>query len=158
MKRYGVVFICLSSRAIHLEIVHSLTSDSFIQALRRFICHRGNVQSIVSDNGTNLTAGSKELREAIKDWNNNVHDYLRQRDITWKYIPPSALHFGGVYEREIRSCRKVLSGLLNGQNIRLKDEDLQTLFCEFEAILNNRPLSELSSDPTSLECLTPNHL
>ena len=106
MKRYGIVSTCLSSRAIHLEIVHSLTSDSFIQALRRFTCRRGNVQSIVSDKGANLTAGNKELREAIRDWNNNVHDYLRQRDIMWKYIPPSASHFGGVYEREIRSRRK----------------------------------------------------
>ena len=63
-----------------------------------------------------------------------------------------------IYEREIRSCRKVLSDLLNSQNIRLKDEDLQTLFCEVEAILNNRPLTELSSDPNSLKCLTPNNL
>ena len=68
-KRYGVILSCLVSRAVHIEISHSLNTDCFINALRRFLARRGNVMLIRSDNGTNLMAGNKALRESIGDWN-----------------------------------------------------------------------------------------
>ena len=158
-KRYGVVFTCLTSRAIHLEMAHSLSTDSFLNALRRFMCRRGQVKLIRSDNGTNIRSGEKELNAAIREWNHiKIESWMRQHCIDWKFQPPSASHFGGVFEREIRTIRKVLNALLKEQPLRLNDEHLNTLLCEVENILNNRPLTEQTStinDPTPL---TPNHL
>ena len=68
-KRYGLIFTCLAIRAVHIEVAHSLDTDSFLLALRRFVARRGQVKEIRSDNGTNFTSDEKELRESIKAWN-----------------------------------------------------------------------------------------
>ena len=157
VKRYGVIFTCLTIRAIHLEIVHSMDTDSFINALRRFISRRGNPEEIRCDNGSNFRGGEKELRLAIQQWNQDqVHQFLLQRDIKWIFNPPTASHMGGAWERAIRSVRRALNAILRNQTI--DDEGLQTLFCEVEAILNARPLTKVSDDPKDLNAITPNHL
>lgn len=157
VKRYGCIFTCLSTRAIHIEITHSLDTSSFINALRRFIARRGNPAKIRSDNGTNFVSGEKEIRLAIKAWNHNqIHEFLLQRETQWLFNPPGGSHHGGAWERCIRSVRKILAALLREQ--RLDDESLPTLMCEVESILNGRPLTAVSNDPRDLEALTPNHL
>lgn len=148
----------MSCRAVHVELAHSLSSDSFIQALRRFICRRGQVVSITSDNGTNFIGAQQELNSSIDEWNKKVESWCRQNSIVWHFNPPYSSHFGGVFERQIRSIRKIFQSILTEQNVRLSDEDLLTFMCEAEAVLNNRPLTELSDDPTDCEALTPNHL
>ena len=158
-KRYGIVFTCMSSRAIHLEVAENLSTDAYINALRRFVCRRGNVECIVSDNGTNLVGTNKELRESIQHWNKeHIKDRLRQRKIQWDFNPATGSHHGGVFEREIRTIRKTLNSILNCQNIKLSDDSLNTLLCEIEAIMNNRPLTEVTSDDDNAEALTPNHI
>ena len=133
MKRYGVIFTCLSIRAVHLEVAHSLSSDSCINTIRRFVARRGPVQLIWSDNGTNLVGAQRELKEEIAKWNeSHIVESLQQRDISWKFNPPTASHFGGVWERLIRSARKILYSLLKEQMSHLDDESLSTLFCEVE--------------------------
>ena len=157
VKVYGVIFTCLVSRAVHLELADSLSADSFINALRRFIARRGRVQSIRSDRGTNFVGAERELGEIIQQWNEKqVREAILQKDIQWIFNPPHASHHGGVWERQIRSVRKVLNALLQEQV--LTDDGLRTLFCEVEAILNSRPLTTVSQDPRDMEPLTPNHL
>lgn len=157
VKRYGCVFTCLATRAAHIEIAHSLETDAFVNALRRFVSLRGNPTTIYSDNGTNFCAGEKEIRTSINDWNQRaINEFLRQRNITWKFNPPSASHMGGVWERLIRSIRKILKALLGQQLVN--DEMLRTVMAEVQGILNSRPLTPISSDPKDLEPLTPNHL
>ena len=157
VKRYGVIFTCLSIRAVHIEVAHSLDTDSFLLALRRFIARRGQVQEIRSDNGTNITSGERELRESIEAWNNEkIHEAMLQRNIKWSFNPPCGSHHGGIWERCIRSLRKILRALLQEQTT--DDEGLATLMCEVESILNNRPLTVVSNDSRDLEPLTPNHL
>jgi hypothetical protein len=147
-----------TTRAIHLEMASFLDTNSCINAIRRFIARRGSVKIIWSDNGTNLVGARRELREEIGRWNQSqIHASLLQREIDWHFNPPSASHFGGVWERMIRSVRKVLFALLH-QQTDLDDESLSTLFCEVESILNNRPITKLSDDPEDLEAITPNHL
>jgi len=159
VKRYGVVFTCLAIRAIHLEVAHSLDTDSCINAFRRFIARRGQVKKIRSDNGTNFVGAKRELQEEIDKWNQaKISDTLSQQNIEWEFNPPSGSHFGGVWERQIRTIRKVLFTLLREQTIQLDDEALQTLFCEIEAIINSRPITRVTDDPNDLEALTPNHL
>ena len=157
VKRYGVLFTCLSIRAIHIEIANSLDSDSFINSLRRFIARRGKPREIISDNGGNFVKGNKELKSSISQWNQaQINDHLSQNNIKWTFNPPAASHHGGVWERCIRTVRKVLSALMHQQV--LDDEALITLMCEVESIINGRPLTKLSDDPRDSEPLTPNHL
>ncbi|XP_041484654.1 uncharacterized protein LOC121431209 [Lytechinus variegatus] len=156
-KRYGCVFTCLVTRAVHLEMASSLDTDSFINTLRRFINRRGQPKVMLSDNGTNFKGGNKELNEALASMDRvKANKYLTIRGIKWHFNPPSASHMGGVWERVIRSVRRILTSLLQQQT--LTDEALMTLFSEVEAILNARPLVNLSMDARDDEPLTPNHL
>ena len=90
------------------------------------------------------------------------HDYirvkLRREGIEWLFNPPAASHMGGVWERQIKTTRKVLAGLTHEHGDRLDDESFRTLMCEVEAVINSRPLTLASNDPTDLHPLTPNHL
>ena len=159
VKRYGIIFTCLVTRAVHLEIAHSLEADSCINAIRRFVARRGPIKVMRSDNGTNLVGAEKELRLELNKWNlANFQDTLSVHGITWKFNPPTGSHFGGVWERLIRQVRKILYSLMQEQSYHLDDEGLQTLFCEVEDIMNNRPLTNVSNDPSEIEVLTPNHL
>ncbi|XP_060771124.1 uncharacterized protein LOC132881998 [Neoarius graeffei] len=157
VKRYGVIFTCLTTRAVHLEIANSMDTDSCINAIRRFISRRGQVKQIRSDNGTNLTSADKELKNAIKEWNqsNKLQVALQQKGIEWTYNPPAASHFGGVWERLIKQIKLILLAITKQQT--LDDELLHTFICEVEAILNSCPLTTVSDSPTDLEPLTPNH-
>ncbi|XP_033100268.1 uncharacterized protein LOC117103763 [Anneissia japonica] len=127
VKRYGIIFTCLNIRAVHLEVSSSLDTTSFINALRRFIARREMPSEIRSDNGGNFVKGNKELRAAIEGWNQEqIHQHLLQRHIVWCFNPPTASHYGGAWERCIRTVRKVLAALTTEQI--LKDEGLRTLF------------------------------
>lgn len=157
VKRYGVLFTCMAIRAVHLEVAHSLDTSSCINAIRRFLSRRGQVSVLRSDNGTNFIGAERELREALKALDQSkIQDAMLQKGITWMFNTPAASHHGGVWERQIRTVRKVLSSLLKQQT--LDEEGLQTLLCEVESIINDRPITTASNDPNDLEALTPNHL
>ena len=157
-KRYGCLFACLVIRAIHIEKLHSLDADAFLNALIRFISRRGPPEIIRSDNGTNFVAGERELFNCFANWNENhcVAEHLMLKNIKWIFNPPTASHMGGSWERQIRTVRRALEAILKGQV--LDDERLDTVFCEVESIVNGRPLTPVSDDPNDLEALTPNHL
>lgn len=97
VKRYGCLFICLTTHAIHIEIAHSLDTAYMVNALRRFISIRGCPERIRSDRGTNFTRADKELKEAIEGWNQQkVNSFCGQKKIEWIFNPPAATHMGGV--------------------------------------------------------------
>ncbi|KAL3987757.1 hypothetical protein ACER0C_014872 [Sarotherodon galilaeus] len=97
------------------------------------------------------------MREAIKGWNHSkISEMLMQKGITWIFNPPAGSHFGGIWERQIRSVRRILNQILKQQP--LDDECLRRLLCEVEAIVNGRPITRASNDPNDLDALTPNHL
>ena len=157
VKRYGCIFSCFTSRAVHIEVAHSLSTHSFLQALDRFIARRGEPREIWSDNGTNFVGASQELKKTIREWNQSqINEHLIKREIDWHFIPPTASHMGGVWERLIRNVRKVLLGVMTQQCI--DDEELVTLLTIVEGIVNSRPLTKLSDDPRDASPLTPNHL
>ena len=157
VKRYGCIFTCLTMRAVHIEISKDLSTDSFVNALRRFICRRGTPRRIYSDNGTNFVGANKELRECLRSWNQaQIDEFLLQQQIRWTFNPPAASHMGGAWERLIRSTRRILHALMKGQVVT--DEVLNTLMTEVESILNSRPLIPVTFDPRDDEPLTPNHL
>ena len=157
IKRYGCLFTCLTTRAIHLEVAHSLDTESFLHALERFVSRRGRPTVIRSDNGTNFVGGQRELKNLLKEWNQSqIESHLLEKEIQWIFNPPSASHMGGVWERQIRTVRTILTNLV-GQQV-LTDEKLATLFCVVEGIVNGRPITKLSDDPKDMKPLTPNDL
>ena len=101
LKRYGAMFTCLASRAIHIEVARSMDTDSFIMCLRRFIGRRGNVRMIRSDNGSNFIGAEKELNKAFLEMNQNkIQTCLQSLGTGWilsKKNPPAGSHFGGVW-------------------------------------------------------------
>ena len=156
-KRYGCLFTCLSTRAVHIEVAHTMDTDSFLCALYRFMARRGVPKIIRSDNGRNLVRGERELRALMGLWNQErISLGLAERSVKWIFNPPDASHMGGAWERQIRTVRRVLAGLTNEQV--LTDEALRTLLTITEGIVNDRPLTTPSDDPRDVQALTPNHL
>ena len=159
VKKYGVIFTCLAVRAVHLEVAESLSTDSFLCALRRFVARRGEVRVLRSDRATNFIGADRELRsevDRLHSEDNRIHRAALSMQIDWKFNPPHASHFGGVWERQIRTVRKILNALLTEQTF--SEETLQTLLCEVECIMNNRPLTPVSADVRDEAPITPNHL
>lgn len=156
-KRYGCLFTCLTTRAIHIELAHSMDTDSFLMAFRRFVSLRRSPLQVYSDNGTNLTAGEKELREGLDrmKMDHRLRDQLADRGINWQFSPPGAPHFGGVWERMVRSAKSALRVVLGHQTV--PEEVLATVLREVESMLNARPLTHLSMDPKDPSPLTPYH-
>ncbi|KAI8503729.1 hypothetical protein Bbelb_187000 [Branchiostoma belcheri] len=154
LSHLRAIFTCTTTRAVHLEKADSLDTDSCINALRRFIA-RGQVKAMWSDNGTNLVGAKTELRKELEKWNKEkIKENLLQKQVDWHFSPPSGSHFGGVWERQIRTIRQVLTAIAKKQ--QLDDEGLHTLFCEVEQIINTRPLTTISNEVNDLEALTPN--
>lgn len=162
LKRYGVLFTCVVSRAIHLEVTNSLETDSYINALRRFICRRGPVRQMRSDNGSNFIGARRELKEALAEMDQNqVKQEMLKESCDWfevKLNVPTASHMGGIWERQIRTVRSVLSALLEKNGHQMNDEALRTFMCEAEAVVNSRSLTaEGTTSYDTAEPLTPNH-
>ncbi|XP_043240715.1 uncharacterized protein LOC122391117 [Amphibalanus amphitrite] len=155
--RYGLMCTCMVTRGVHVELLDSLRSDSMINAIRRIAARRGPVRYVVSDMGTNLVGAERELREALQGLDReHLQRAALAEGIDWKFNPPTGSHFGGFTERQIRTFRKVWNSMpVQG---RVDEETLRTLFCEVEAILNNRPLTYISTSSGNLEPLTPAHL
>lgn len=110
-----------------------------------------------SDNGTNFVGAERELREAIESWNQSkIHNAMLRKGIKWIFNPPAGSHHGGVWERQIRTVRKILNSTLKLQT--LDDEGLYIVLCEVENIINDRPLTKSSNDPNDLDVIMPNQL
>ena len=157
VKKWGCLFTCMVTRAIHLELADSLEADDFIMVLRCFISRRGKPKEMYSDNGTNFVGASHELQDSLQDLNENdsLHSYLLKSTITWHFIPPQAPHFGGAWERLVRSTKLALKAVLK-ENI-VSEMVLRTTLAEVEDMINSRPLTHNSVDPNDFSPLTPNH-
>jgi transposase InsO family protein len=155
-KRYGVLFTCLTIRAVHLEVAHDLTTSSCIMAIRRMVSRRGTVRKMFSDNGTNLRGADRELRQAIEELDDTeLYDELANERMEWHFIPPAAPHMGGAWERMIGTVKRALLTVMAQR--KLTDEILLTVFAEVENIVNSRPLTHISEDHSDPLSLTPNH-
>lgn len=160
LKRYGLLFTCMASRAIHVEVIDDMTSDAFINALRCFIALRGAVRQLRSDRGSNFVGAQHELKRAYNEMSwNKVKIHLMEESCEFLLNVPYASHMGGVWERQIRSVRSILSCVLRHSGGRLDQSSLRTFFYEAMAIVNGRPLTYQNiNDPMSPAPLTPNQL
>ncbi|GFS51375.1 integrase catalytic domain-containing protein [Trichonephila clavipes] len=139
-----------SMTAVHLELITSLSTDSFILAFRRFIARRGRPTTIYSDNGKNFVGTFNALNSI--DWD-KIQDFALKIKIQWKFSPPSAPWWGGFWERLVGMLKNVLRKVLGKAS--LNEEELNTLLCDAESIINSRPITYLSEDPKDLVALTP---
>lgn len=158
-KGYIALFICQTTRAIHLELVSDLSSTQFLKAFKRFISRRGMPKKIYSDNGTNFIGASKEIHnmwnQTINQTDSEFRKLLTQQRIEWSNIPPRAPHFGGGWESSVKIVKNHLKRVLG--NIRLNFEDFNTLIIEIEAVVNSRPLWSIPANIDEYEPLTPGH-
>ena len=160
LKKYAVIFTCMSSRAVHIEHLDDMTTDAFINALRCFTAIRGPVQQLRSDQGSNFVGARNELANATKELDKDrIQTYLTTNCCNFVTNVPCSSHWGGVWERQIRTTRSILNTILNDYKGRLDTSSLRTFLYEVMAIVNSRLLTyQCLNDPKSLEPLTPNHL
>ena len=155
-KRWCCLFTCMTTRAVHLEVAESLSTDDFINVLRRFQNRRGNPKAFYSDCGSNFKGAEAELRESLKMLDQSeIGNYTAKHDIEWNFNPPDAPHMGGAWERLIRCVKIAFRNLVSDR--LLTDFQLMTLLTEVESIVNSRPLTQASDNVDDLEALTPNH-
>ncbi|XP_062710837.1 uncharacterized protein LOC134288917 [Aedes albopictus] len=156
VKRWVSLFTCLTIRAVHLEVVHSLSKESCVMAVRRFVSRRGAPSEIFSDNGTNFVGASNQLKQEMDDLNQHLASTFTNTTTRWSFNPPGAPHMGGVWERMVRSVKVALGGILEAQR-RPDDEILETVVIEAEVMINSRPLTYIPLESDAQEFLTPNH-
>ncbi|XP_014210362.1 uncharacterized protein LOC106640746 [Copidosoma floridanum] len=157
-KGYIAVFVSLATKALHLELVGDLSAASFLGTLHRFAGRRGRPGVIWSDNATCFRRADVELRDALLtaelDWG-LVAGSLADQGIAWKFIPPGAPHFGGLWEATVKSTKSHLRCVMGSRHLTY--EEFSTVLVGIEMVLNSRPLTPLSGDTGDLDVLTPGH-
>ena len=153
-KAYVTLFTCAVTRAIHLELVTDMTSDTFLRAFRRFAARRSLPSHMISDNQTTFIAAAEEIQNLLQTV--SVSDYMTTKNIQWTFIPKRAPWFGGFYERLIGITKTTLKKTLGRALLTL--DELVTVLTEVEAVVNDRPMTYLTSDSDNLDPLTPSHL
>lgn len=160
LKAYLCVFICSSSKCVHLECVTNLSTEGFLAALTRFTSRRGLPSVIRSDCGTNYVGTSRHLGEVQKyltsrDVQQGLINEAAKQNISWRFNVPAAPHFGGLFEATVKSAKTLLRRVIGDQVLTF--DELVTVFTRIEAVLNCRPLCPLTQDPQNFEVLTPAH-
>ena len=158
-KGYICVFVCMSTKAVHLELVSGYSCQDFIDAFIRFTSVRGYCSALYSDQGTTFVGADNELKRMYLE----SSDYIRElvgclvnKGTEWHFNPPGAPHFGGIWEAAVKSVKHHIRRVVNSQHLTF--EEFYTLLKQVEACLNSRPLLPIRDDPTDNLYLTPSIL
>ncbi|KXJ74125.1 hypothetical protein RP20_CCG014327 [Aedes albopictus] len=140
----------MAVRAVHLDVVHSLSTQSCLMAIRRFACKRGAPEQIFSDNATCFRGADAVIRKTIRNINEECAEKLISAVTSWHFNPPGTPHMGGIWERMVRSVKEALKAFDDGR--KLTDEILSTSLAEAEDMINTRPLTYIPQEASIVEC------
>ena len=155
-KVWVAVFTCFVSRAVHVELLYNMSADSMINAIIRFAARRPGIKRFTSDRGTNLIGANNILKKEMEEWNRSSTLELQRRGLQWDFITARTPHYGGVWERVVAMFKRHLASISSGATLHV--DTFHTAVIEVEGILNRRPLTALSDDPSDPSALTPNHI
>lgn len=153
-KSYIALYTCTNIRAIHLELVQNQSTEAFLRSFRRMISRRGMISTFYSDNSLTFKSASQEMKryQAIMN-GKGFKDFLIENNIEWKFIVDYAPWWGGFYERMMKSIKTPLKKIL-GRAVYSPDE-IYTILTEVEAMVNSRPLTQVSDEASEMNYLTP---
>lgn len=155
-KSWIAIFVCMKTRAIHIDLVTDLTSASFIAFFEQFLARRGRCERMFSDNGTSFIGAEKEIARAYAKWQaDGTVDRIANKGTEWTFMTPAAPHQGGIYEAAVKSMKYHLKRIIGARIMEY--QQFVTMLAGIEAILNSRPITPLSDDPDDLQALTPGH-
>jgi len=154
-KHYGVIFTCLNTRAVHLELAVDLTTMEFPPVLRRFFALRGVPSMMMSDNGTQFIVAERQLREMIEGWDKEkLREYSEVKGVSWQFSTPAVPHQNGCAETLVKSCKIALKKAIGDQV--LSPMELQTCLLEIAILVNQRPIGGTPNDPDDGSYIRPN--
>jgi hypothetical protein len=157
-KGYIAIFVCMATKAMHIELVSDLTSRAFIAAFKRFIGRRGSPSKMYSDNGTNFVGANKLLKDEVKLIQNSKEEaekVLAAEGTLWQFNPPGAPNIGGLWEAGVKSIKSHMKKAIGDSPLTF--EEMTTVLTQIEGCLNSRPLYPITEDPDAKEILTPAH-
>jgi len=160
-KCWVVVFVCTTTKAVHIDLATSLSTEDFLATLTRFVARRGCPSLIMSDNGSNFLGARECLTELATLFNNRqmkegILEFTQKHGIRWQNSPPRAPHFGGLWEAAVKQAKVLLHKNLSAH--RLRFDEFYTLLVEIESVLNSRPMYPIQIDQAAPEePLTPGH-
>ncbi|XP_075162851.1 uncharacterized protein LOC142235484 [Haematobia irritans] len=159
LKAYVCVFVCFSTKATHLELCSDLSSAAFEAAFARFVGRRGLPHKVMSDNGRNFLGTSRTLSREFARFHKCISNDISQKYVShgfeWCFIPPHAPHMGGLWEAAVKSFKFHFRRIAGAHKFTF--EQMATLLARIEGLLNSRPISALSEDPSDINALTPGH-
>ena len=147
------LYICCTTRAVHLELVPDLNTTTFIRSFKRFSSRRGIPSLVVFDNGKTFKSGAKIIQGVFSD--PVVKEHFANLQVSWNFNMEKAPWWGGFFERLIVCTKRCLKKTIGRANLTF--DELRTVITEVEAVVNSRPLTFIHADDLE-ELLTPSHL
>jgi hypothetical protein len=159
-KGYIAIFVCMTTKAVHIELVSDLSAETFLAAFQRLCSRRGVPKHVYSDCGTNFIKAAKSLKNEYEEFQlllpPEFFNEMGKLEVQWHFNAPAWPTAGGIWERAVRSMKHHLRRVLGDQ--KLTYEEFSTLLTKIEACMNSRPLCPLTEDPEEFyNCLTPSH-